>query len=81
MSIFGIGLITAASLLAYIGDGSRFYTPDQLRNYIALVPRIDQSGSRCIIGRTSIFGCTPVRRNIIQGALIIEKLRSQTGLA
>ena len=80
MSIPGIGLITAASLLAYIGDGSRFFTPAQLRNYIALVPRIDQSGSRCIVGRLSSFGCKPVRRNIIQGALSIEKLKSDCPL-
>ncbi len=80
MSIPGIGLITAASLVAYTGDCSRFYTPAQLRNYIALVPKIDQSGTRCVIGRTSTFGCKPVRRNIIQGALSIEKLKSDCPL-
>ena len=80
MSIPGIGLMTAASLVAYVGDGSRFYTPAQLRNYIALVPRIDQSGKQCIIGRTSSFGCKPVRKNIIQCALSIENLGSDCGL-
>ena len=80
LSIPGIGLLTAASLIAYVGDGSRFYTPAQLRNYIALVPRIDQSGSRCIIGKTVSFGCKPVRKNIIQGALSIEKLKSRCPL-
>ena len=80
LSIPGIRLLTAASLIAYAGDGSRFYTPAQLRNHIALVPRIDQPGSRCIIGRTVSFGCKPVRKNIIQGALSIEKPNSRCPL-
>ena len=79
-SMPGIGLITCASLVAYIGDCSRFYTPAQLRNYVAIVPKIDQSGTQCNIGRLSTYGCKPVRKNIIQGALSIEKLASDCPL-
>ena len=32
LSLPAIGLISCASILAYIGDGSRFYSPKQLRN-------------------------------------------------
>ena len=38
----GIGLVNAATLIAYIGDGSRFSKPEQLMNYAGLVPRINQ---------------------------------------
>lgn len=80
LSMPGIGLLTCASLIAYLGDCSRFYTPAQLRNYVALVPRIDQSGQSCNMGRLSPYGCKPVRRNIIQGALSLEKLASDCPL-
>lgn len=45
LSIPGIGDITAATLVAFIGNGERFSKANQLRNYIGLIPRKDQSGS------------------------------------
>ena len=74
MSIPGISFKTAAALIAYVGDGKRFSNAQQLRNYIGLVPRIDQSGDRCTVGKISSYGCRPVRRNIIQGAWSIRNL-------
>ena len=40
LSFPGIRTIVAASLLAYIGDGSRFCSASQLRNYVGLVPMV-----------------------------------------
>ena len=74
MSIPGISFKTTAALIAYVGDGKRFANAQQLRNYIGLVPRIDQSGERRIVGKISSYGCRPVRRNIIQGAWSIRNL-------
>ena len=76
LSLPGVGLISCTSILAYIGDGSRFYTPKQLRNYVGLVPRIDQSGDHNWQGGTSSFGCMPVRRNIMQCAWALDHLKS-----
>lgn len=76
LSLPGVGLISCTSILAYIGDGSRFYTPKQLRNYVGLVPRIDQSGDHNWQGGTSSFGCMPVRRNIMQCAWSLDHLKS-----
>lgn len=76
LSLPGVGLISCASILAYIGDGSRFYTPKQLRNYVGLVPRIDQSGDHVWQGGTSSFGCMPVRRNIMQCAWSFDHMKS-----
>ena len=68
LSLPGVGLITCASLMAYVGDCSRFYSAKQLRNYIGLVPRIDQSGDHNWQGGTLSFGCMVIRRNIMQCA-------------
>ena len=80
MSIPGIGLITAASLIAYVGDGERFSKPAELRNYIGLVPKIDQSGDRNIVGKVSAYGCKPVRKNIIQGALSVKNVGAKCSI-
>jgi transposase len=46
LTIPGIGLVTAASLLAVIGDVSRFGRPAKLVSYLGLDPRVHQSGDR-----------------------------------
>ena len=74
MSIPGIGPLTALACVAYIGDGRRFSTPDQLRNYVGLVPRIDQSGIREAVYGVNHYGCMPVRRNIMQASWSVMKL-------
>ena len=80
LSIPGIRTITAASLLAYIGDGSRFYSASQLRNYVGLVPMIQQAGDYNFQGNVSWRGCKPVRKNIVQGAWSIESLKASCPL-
>ena len=80
LSIPGIRTITAASLLAYIGDGSRFYSASQLRNYVGLVPMVQQSGDYNFQGNVSWRGCKPVRKNIVQGAWSIESLKASCPL-
>ena len=68
LSLPGVGTITCASLIPYVGYSSRFYSAKQLRNYIGLVPRIDQSGDHNWQGGTLSFGCMVIRRNIMQCA-------------
>ena len=80
LSIPGIRTITAASLLAYIGDGSRFYSASQLRNYVGLVPMVQQSGDYNFQGNVSWRGCKPTRKNIVQGAWSIESLKASCPL-
>jgi transposase len=68
LSIPGIGLVNAATLVAYVGDGSRFSNPHQLLNYAGLVPKQDQSGT--VDKKLGIHkqGNRAIRRNIVQGA-------------
>lgn len=80
MSIPGIGPLTALACVAYIGDGRRFSSPEQLRNYVGLVPRIDQSGIREVIYGVNHYGCMPVRRNLIQAAWSVDRLLSDCRL-
>ena len=80
LSLPGIRTIVAASLLAYIGDGSRFYSASQLRNYVGLVPMVQQSGEYDFQGNISWRGCKPVRKNIVQGAWSIESLKASCPL-
>ena len=68
LSMPGVGLVNAATLIAYVGDGSRFSKPEQLMNYAGLVPRLNQSGITNIHGTVTKMGCRCVRRNIVQGA-------------
>ena len=46
LTIPGIGLVTAAGLLAVIGDIRRFPRPAKLVSYLGLDPRVRQSGDR-----------------------------------
>ena len=80
LSLPGIRTIVAASLLAYIGDGSRFYSASQLRNYVGLVPMVQQSGDYSFQGNISWRGCKPVRKNIMQSAWSIESLKARCPL-
>lgn len=68
LSIPGVGPLTAAACIAYMGDGERFEGPEQVRNYVGLLPYKNQSGKQDIQGGVTAFGCKPIRRNIIQAA-------------
>ena len=46
LTIPGIGLVIAASILATIGDIARFERPAKLVSYLGLDPRVRQSGDR-----------------------------------
>lgn len=75
LSLPGVGIVNAATLIAYVGDGSRFSSPDQLLNYAGLVPRQDQSGTvdkKCHITKR---GCSAIRRNIVQSGQVVMLMR------
>lgn len=80
LSIPGIGLLTAMALIAYVNDGKRFSTAAQLRNYVGLLPRIDQSGMKEAIYGVNHYGCQPIRRNIVQAAWTVRILKFENGL-
>lgn len=61
MSIPGVGVIAATTLMAHIGTIERFPTADQLCAYIGLVPTVHQSGKTKRSGHISRQGPGVVR--------------------
>jgi transposase len=80
LSIPGIGDISAATLIAFIGDGQRFSSANQMRNYIGLTPKKDQSGMVDKQLGIRKHGCMPIRRHIMQGAWGIKKFTRDCSL-
>ena len=68
MSIPGVGRVSAATILAYVGDIDRFASARQLCNYAGIVPKMDCSGQRIVVGGISHRGNPHLRRVMVQGA-------------
>lgn len=69
MSIAGISSVVATSVMAAIGDITRFPSPDRLASYFGLTPRVRQSGDhRAVHGRISKQGNTVARTMLIEAA-------------
>lgn len=75
LSLPGVGLITAATCVAYAGDCKRFVNPKQFRNYVGLIPRVSQSGEKNSTYGVNVFGCKPIRRNMMQAAWAVSMRR------
>jgi len=46
MTIEGVGPLTAACLIAELGDPARFHSPGAIASYVGVIPRIRQSGKK-----------------------------------
>lgn len=68
MAMRGVGLIAAATLLAEIGDLSRFRTPQQLMAYLGLVPSEDSTGDTIKRGPITKAGNRRARRMLVECA-------------
>lgn len=84
LSITVIGLINATTLIAYVGDGSRFSKPKQLLNYAGLVPKLNQSGETDIHGKITKKDKTSVKKEepfFGKVAVAVANHMLKTGLA
>lgn len=68
MSLPGVDYAVAESLLAVLGDSSRFGDADCAAAYFGLVPSTHQSGNRCYHGRITKQGSSHGRWMLIQAA-------------
>lgn len=68
LSITGVGLVTAATLWAYIGDPTRFRTAKQVTRYAGLDASIHQSGEQERHGRISRNGSKLLRTVAVEAA-------------
>jgi transposase len=67
-SLRGVGVITAVTLVAELGDLSRFATPRPLMAYVGLVPSEHSSGDSQRRGRITKAGNRHVRHVLVQAA-------------
>jgi transposase len=66
MAMRGLDLISAATLLAEIGDLSRFRTPRQLMAYLGLVPSEESTGDTIKRGSITKAGNRRARRMLVE---------------
>ncbi len=77
LTIPGIGIITAATLLSVIDTIDRFQNADQLSSYFGLVPSEHSSGGKVLHGRLTKQGNNEIRSLLIQAAWIaINRVKS-----
>ena len=68
MTLPGVSIAVAQTVLAAIGDVDRFTTPDQFASYLGLVPSVHQSGEHCYHGPITRRGNGKARWMLIQAA-------------
>ena len=68
MALRGVKLVTALTVVAELGDISRFDSPPQLMAYLGLVPSENSTGLRPRRGRITKTGNGHVRRVLIEAA-------------
>ncbi|MGW8186954.1 MAG: IS110 family transposase [Desulfobacterales bacterium] len=64
----GVSLIVAATTVAEIGDFKRFQSPEELMNYLGLVPSEYSSGEKLRRGSITKAGNSHVRRMLVEAA-------------
>jgi transposase len=67
-TIPGVGVRTAEVIAAYLGDGRRFHSPDEVSAYAGLVPRQYQSGATDRRGRVTKRGPKVLRSALVECA-------------
>jgi len=68
MTLPGVDLAVAQTLLAALGDVGRFRTPDHAASYLGLVPSTRQSAERCYHGPITKRGRSQARWMLVQAA-------------
>jgi transposase len=68
MSLRGVNLVTAMTIVAEIGDMSRFKSPRQLMAYLGLVPSENSSGKRQRREEITKTGNSHVRRVLVEAS-------------
>jgi transposase len=89
MSLRGVALLTAATLVAELGDLHRFATAPQLMGYLGLVPSEDSTGDKRHQGGITKMGNGIARKALIEAAwnyrtparISRELLKRQEGLS
>ena len=72
----GVGLLTAAAMIAVVDDISRFDDSNKFASYLGLVPRVMSSANTRMMGSITKSGNEILRRYLIHGARAWLKKRT-----
>jgi transposase len=73
-TIPGVGFLTAATLVAELGDPHRFARADKVSAYFGLVPRVRASADVAHYGRITRAGSPHARRALVEAAHVAVRL-------
>jgi transposase len=73
LTLPGVDVAVAETLLAALGDVSRFKTPEQAAAYLGLVPSTRQSAQRCYHGPITKRGNVQARWMLVQAAQSVAR--------
>ncbi|MBW1931381.1 MAG: IS110 family transposase, partial [Deltaproteobacteria bacterium] len=73
MSVPGIGAIVAMTIVAEVGDISRFRSYRNLASYAGLVPSLDASGGKQRMGSITKQGSRHLRTALVEAAHVIPR--------
>jgi transposase len=74
ISIPGVGFITAATLVAELGDWRRFSCAKQVSAYFGIIPTVRASASVAHYGRITRQGSSHARRALVEAAHVAVRL-------
>lgn len=79
-SVPGIGPVTAAAIIAEVGDFKRFPSPSSLISYAGIYPREKSSGGRQHFGSMSKAGSRTLRYSIIEASMRVRDTENSRNL-
>lgn len=80
MTIPGVGLVTASTICAEVGDFKNFKNPDNLASFAGLVPRERSSGGKQRLGSITHAGSPYLRYVLIETAMRIRDIPETSSL-
>ncbi|MEK6920621.1 MAG: IS110 family transposase [Nanoarchaeota archaeon] len=80
MTIPGVGIITASTVCAEVGDFKNFKKPEQLASFAGLVPRERSSGGKQKLGSITHAGSKYLRYVLVETALRIRDTKDTASL-
>jgi transposase len=80
LSLPGTGLISAATILAEMGDFRNFPSADKMAMYFGIVPSVYQSAGKLRTGKITKRGSKHMRRILVEVAKAISKTKKDSKL-
>lgn len=80
LSVPGMGLISAATILAEMGDFRDFPSADKMAMYFGIVPSVYQSAGKLRTGKITKLGSKHMRRILVEVAHAISRTKKSTRL-